>query len=218
MTNTFKIPKTILVHGPSGSGKDTQVDLLAGKFKIEKIGTGEMFREIMKENQEIEKMINAGQFIPSKMTYELLNKWMDNYGEEKNWVFVSVVRTFDQVELFDELLKKYNRELELFVHFSLSEEKSIERMALRKTCSLCGENYHDKYKPEKKENVCDKDGAGLIRRDDDKPESIKRRLEEYNKSVEPILEEYKNRGILVDIDASFTIEEIHEEVLKKLSV
>ena len=216
MTNISKTPKTILAHGPSGSGKDTQIDLIAQKLGIEKIGTGEMFRVLMKENQELEQMINSGQFIPSEMTYELLTGWMKNYDPGKDWIFVSVVRTFDQIELFDNLLKQYDRDLDHFIHFSLSEEKAVERMNLRKICSLCGEIYHDKYKPEKRENICDKDGAELVRRDDDKPEAIKRRLEEYNKSIEPILAEYKQRGILVDIDASLTIEEIHEEVLKKL--
>lgn len=214
MTNTFKPPKTILVHGPSGSGKDTQVDLLLEKFDFEKIGTGEMFRSFVKERKDIAKLINSGNFVPTDLTYELLNKWMENYDLNRSWIFVSVVRTFDQIELFDRLLEKFDRKLDLFIHFSLSPEKAIERMSLRKICSICGENYHEKYKPEKKENICDKDGGHLVKRDDDKPESIRQRLEEYNKTISPILEEYKRRNLLVDIDASFTIEEIHKEVLK----
>ena len=216
MTNTFKKQKTILVHGPSGSGKDTQVDLLIEKFKFEKIGTGEMFRELMKKDKEIKKMINSGQFISSDLTYKLLTKWVEGYDLEKDWIFVSVVRKFDQVELFDKLLKEYGRDLDAFVHFSLSAEKAIERMSLRKVCSVCGENYHEKYKPEKVKGLCDKDGGELIRRDDDKPEAIQKRLSEYDQSIGPILQEYKARGLLIDIDASFTIEEIHEEVLRKL--
>ncbi len=218
MTSISKQPKTILVHGPSGSGKDTQVDLLVEKFGFEKIGTGEMFRSLSEENEEIGGLINSGQFIPSELTYELLGKWMKNYDSKKGWVFVSVVRTFDQIELFDKLLKEYNRQLDLFIHFSLSPEKAIERMSLRKICSVCGENYHDKYKPEKEETVCDKDGGKLLRRDDDKPEAIKKRLEEYDKSIQPIMNEYEKRGLLVDIDAAFTIEEIQKEVMKFLDI
>jgi adenylate kinase len=216
MTNTFKNKKTILVHGPSGSGKDTQVDLLVEKFGFEKIGTGEMFRELMKKDKGIEEMINSGQFIPSELTYELLTEWMKKYDSEKNWIFVSVVRAVDQIQLFDDLLKEYNRDLDAFIHFSLSTEKAIERMSLRKVCSVCGENYHEKYKPEKENNVCDKDGGKLIRRDDDKPEAIQKRLNEYDQSIKPILHEYDSRGLLIDIDASFTIEEIHQEVLRNL--
>ncbi len=216
MINTSKTKKTILVHGPSGSGKDTQVDLLIEKFGFEKIGTGEMFRALMKEDKKIENLINSGQFIPSKLTYELLTNWMQNCNVEKNWVFVSVVRIADQIELFDELLEKYGRKLDMFIHFSLSAEKAIERMSFRKVCKVCGENYHDKYKPEKVKDVCDKDGGELTRRDDDKPEAIRKRLDEYGKSISPILEEYKRREVLIDIDASLTIEEIHEEVLRKL--
>ena len=216
MTNTSKKTKTILVHGPSGSGKDTQVDLLLEKFDFEKIGTGAMFRDLAKKDTGIENMLKSGQFIPSNLTYELLTDWMKNFNSEKSWIFVSVVRVADQIELFDRLLEKYDRKLDTFIHFSLSAEKAIERMSLRKICVVCGENYHDKYKPEKVEDVCDKDGGKLIRRDDDKPEAIKKRLQEYDKTIEPILKEYESRGILIDIDASFTIEEIHKVVLEKL--
>ena len=216
MTNTSKKTKTILVHGPSGSGKDTQVDLLLEKFDFEKIGTGEMFRDLAKKDTGIENMLKSGQFIPSDLTYKLLSDWMKNFNSEKSWIFVSVVRVADQIELFDRLLEKYDRKLDTFIHFSLSAEKAIERMSLRKICVVCGENYHDKYKPEKVEDVCDKDGGKLIRRDDDKPEAIKKRLQEYDKTIEPILKEYESRGILIDIDASFTIEEIHKVVLEKL--
>ncbi len=214
MTNTFKTPKTVLVHGPSGSGKDTQVDLLVDEFGFEKIGTGEMFRALSKQRKDVEDLINSGKFISSELTYKLLEEWMGNYDMKKDWIFVSVVRTEDQIEYFDELLKKYNRNLDYFIHFSLTPEKAIERMSLRKICSNCGENYHSIHKPEKIEGICDKDGGKLVRRDDDKSEAIKNRLLEYEKSITPILKEYKNRNVLVDIDASFTIEEIHVEVLK----
>ena len=216
MTNISKKPKTLLVHGPSGSGKDTQVDFLVEKFGFEKIGTGEMFRALSKERKDISELINSGKFISSELTYELLNEWMKNYDEKKDWIFVSVVRTFDQVELFDALLKKFDRELDNFIHFSLTAEKAIERMSLRKVCVICGENYHEVHKPEKKEGFCDKDGGKLVRRDDDRPEAIRKRLEEYNNSIAPILEEYKRRGILIEIDASPSIEEIHKEVLRVL--
>ncbi len=212
MTNISKKPKTILVHGPSGSGKDTQVDLLVEKFGFEKIGTGEMFRALSKKRKDIADLINSGQFIPSELTYELLEQWVEKYDEKKDWVFVSVVRAEDQIKLFDELLSKFNRDLSFFLHFSLKPEIAVERMSLRKVCSTCGENYHEKYKPEELEGVCDKDGGKLVRRDDDKPESIRKRLEEYDKSINPILKEYGRRKILVDIDASPTIEEIEAEV------
>jgi len=216
MINTSKKPKTILVHGPSGSGKDTQVDLLVEKFGFEKIVTGDMLREAAKTDSELAEQLNSGVFPSSKLTYELLSKWMEDYKTDKDWIFVSVVRKFDQIKFFDELLEKYNRKLDLFIHFSLSPEKAIERMSLRKVCSTCGENYHETHKPEKVKGVCDKDGGKLVRREDDKPESIQKRLEEYDKSISPILKEYEKRNVLVDIDASPSIEEIQKEVLKLL--
>jgi len=215
MTNISKKPRTILVHGPSGSGKDTQVDLLLAKVdSFEKIVTGEMFRSFSESRTDIAELINSGNFVPSKVAYELLTEWVSKYDSQKDWIFVSAVRAFDQIALLDELLQKYDRKVELFIHFSLPAEKAIERMSLRKVCSVCGENYHDKYKSEKVFNVCDKDGGKLVRRDDDRAEAIKKRLSEYEKGIKPILDEYRKRGILVDIDASPSIEEIQEDVLR----
>ncbi len=219
MINTFK--KTILAHGPSGCGKDTQIDLLRESYDFEKIGTGEMFRELLKDEtgkyKEVQDTINKGEFVSSDLTYELLCDWVENYDPEKTWFFVSVVRSFDQVSLLDNLLDEYSRDLDLFLHFKLSEEEAIERMSLRKHCMSCGRIYHDKHYKERKEGICDYDKGELIRRDDDKPEAIKKRLEEYKRTIEPILQEYDSRGILIEVDASPSIREINQELLVVLS-
>ncbi len=216
------MPKTILIHGPSGCGKDTQVDMLLERGGFEKIGTGEMFRKLIEQNhprsEEISSLINSGNLVPSDFAYELLDEWMDNYEQSNHWVFVSVVRAVDQIELLDKLLGKYGRELDAFVHFHLSSENAIGRMSQRKVCSLCGENYHSKFKPEQRKGACDKDNAKLVLRKDDEPESISRRLETYYKAINPILDEYRKRNLLVEIDAAPHIEEVHKMLLEKLKL
>ena len=192
--------KTILFHGPSGSGKDTQVDLLVQKYEFESIGTGEMFRTMYKEG-DIEsikayKYWSKGKLVPNNLVYSMLNRWIKRFDTTKSWAFVSVVRDVGQIPLFDDLLAKNNRTLNAFVHFLLSEEAAIERMSLRKICPNCDTTYHEKYKPEK----------------------IKIRLKEYNETIGPIVETYKNRGILIEIDASPTIEEIHTQLVQKLGL
>ena len=137
---------------------------------------------------------------------------------EKDWIFVSAVRRAEQIPMLDEVLKKYNRTLTTFVHFSLSQEAAIERMALRWVCPKCQKNYHEKYNPEKKKGLCDLDGGELFQREDDKPAIIEERLKQYNETIKPILEEYKKRGILVEIDASPDIKTIHSEVVKRLNI
>lgn len=212
----------VLFHGPSGSGKDTQVDLLVKEYDFEKIGTGEMFRKMYAEGDpdaiEAHSYYSQGHFVPNDLTYKMFERYIDNFDPKKSWAFVSVVRDVGQIPLFDNILEKKNKALDYFIHFVLSEEVAIERRALRWTCPKCEITYHEKYKPEKNKGYCDKCGTKLIQREDDTPQKTRSLLKEYNKTIEPILEEYRSRGILVEIDASPTIEEIHKEVIKVLNL
>lgn len=214
--------RTILFHGPSGSGKDTQVELLVQKYEFENIGTGEMFRRMYKEG-DIESIKayqywSKGQFVPNELTYSMLDRWVRKFDIAKPWAFVSVVRDAGQIPLFDNLLQNNERTLDAVVHFQLSEEKAIERMSLRKICPYCDATYHQKYKPEKVEGYCDKCGTKLIQREDDQPDKIKLRLKEYNRTITPIVETFRQRGILIEIDAAPSIEEIHTQVIARLGL
>lgn len=214
--------KVVIFHGPSGSGKDTQVDLLVEKYEFENIGTGEMFRTMYKEG-DIEgikayQFWSKGQFVPNELVYSMLSKWVKRFDSTKDWAFVSVVRDPGQIEMFDNLLKENNKELNNFVHFTLSEQNAIERMSLRRVCPNCDTTYHVKYKKEAVEGYCDNCGTKLIQREDDQPEKISLRLKEYNRTIAPILEVYKKRGILIEIDATPSIEEIHSQVILKLGL
>ncbi len=214
--------KTILFHGPSGSGKDTQVELLVKNYNFENIGTGEMFREMYSKGDidaiKAHQYWSKGKYVPNKLTYKMLNKWVKNFDQEKHWAFVSVVRDPGQIPLFDEVLQEVNRDLDYFIHFTLSEEEAIERMSLRWVCSNCGATYHEKYKREEVEGYCDRCGTKLSQRVDDRPDRIKSRIREYNRTIEEILSHYKEIGTLIEIDASPSIEEIHEVVVEKLKL
>jgi adenylate kinase len=214
--------KTILFHGPSGCGKDTQVELLVKNFNFENIGTGEMFRRMYSQGDldaiKAHEFWSKGRFVPNELTYKMLKNWVKQFNQDKNWAFVSVVRDPGQIPLFEEVLKDSNKELDHYVHFTLSEEAAIERMSLRWICPNCDATYHEKYKQESVKGYCDKCGTKLVQRVDDQPERIKMRLMEYNRTIEPILKHYKDKGILIEIDASPSIEEIHKEVVEKLGL
>lgn len=214
--------KTILLHGPSGCGKDTQADLLVEKFDFEKIGTGEMFRTMYDmadiDGIKAHEYWGKGIFVSDDITYRMFPKWLSKFNITKNWAFVSVVRSQGQIALFDGVLKELNRPLDAFVHLKLTEAMVIERRSLRWTCPNCGATYHKKYKPEKVDGYCDKCGMKLIQREDDTLKKTKSLYQEYQKTIVPILEEYRNRGILIEIDASPSIEEIHEEIVAKLNL
>jgi adenylate kinase len=213
---------TILFHGPSGSGKDTQAELLVSKFAFENIGTGEMFRKMYARGDidaiKAHAFWSKGAFVPNELVYKMLSKWVEEFDNSKDWLFVSVVRDAGQIPMFDDLLKQKERNLDYFVHFVLGEDAAIERMALRTVCTNCGATYHSKYKKEKVDGYCDNCGTMLTQREDDQPDRIKKRLQEYNRTIGPILEEYRNRGVLLEVDASPSIEEIHENLVKLLNL
>lgn len=214
--------KTILFHGPSGSGKDTQVELLVDRFEIEKIGTGDMFRTMYSEGDidaiKAYEYWYKGKFVPNDLVYKMFPKWLAKFNKEKDWILVSVVRDIGQVPLLDELLNQYGRKLDVFLHLKLSEEMAIERRTLRWTCPRCSSTYHKKYKKEKVEGYCDKCGMKLSQREDDTLERTKSLYSEYQKTITPILQEYSNRGIVKEVDASPSIEEIHQEIIRQLNL
>jgi adenylate kinase len=216
-----QLPEVILVLGPSGSGKDTQIDKLVQKFDYEKIGTGDMFRELYAQKDpdaiEAHQYYSKGIWVPDELVYKLFKKWLKKYDATKKWIFSQVVRTVGQVKRFDNLLQDYEKKIGMVIYFALSKEAAIERMSLRRHCPKCGEEYHLKYVPPKKDGFCDNDGEKLEIRKDDHPEAIKQRIKEFENKTKPILDIYKQREILVEIDAAPSIEKIHKVVLKKLA-
>ncbi|MBP8979323.1 nucleoside monophosphate kinase [Candidatus Dojkabacteria bacterium] len=215
--------RTILFHGPSGCGKDTQVELLVDDYGFQNIGTGDMIRKLFAEGDKdailATEYTTQGKFVPNEIIYnKMFPKWLDRFDNTKHWALVSVVREVGQIEYLDKLLQQKNRKLDMFIHFTLSPETAIERMSVRTYCPSCGMTFHPKFKKEKVQGICDKCNTKLIQRDDDKPEKIKERLREYNRTIEPILDTYRTRGILVEVDAAPSIEEIHKEILEILGL
>jgi adenylate kinase len=212
--------KTVIFHGPSGSGKDTQLDLLAKEIGFVRIGSSDVMRDLRSEEHELAKIADEygkqGKLYPDEIIYGMLDVWLKRLDPDSRWFFVSPVRRSTQINLFEELISKHWRKLDLFVHFQLSEEAAIERMSNRRFCPSCNTTYHKLYKKEEKEGYCNNDNEKLIQRDDDKPEAIKTRLSWYNDDIEPILEEYDKRGLLLNIDASPSINEIHETLIGEI--
>ena len=212
--------KTAIFHGPSGCGKDTQLDLLEKIYKFDRIGVSAVMAALKAENHEAAiraaEYGKRGELYPDELVYEMLDIWVSRLEVDSNWFFGSPVRKGTQIVLFDELLAKHNRELDLFVHFRLSEEAAIERMSLRTYCPKCEATYHSKFKKEEKEGFCNNDGEILLTREDDKPEAIKKRLAWYQDDIDPILSEFEKRGILLEIDAAPSIEVIHKDLVQKM--
>ncbi|KKR05660.1 MAG: Adenylate kinase [candidate division WS6 bacterium GW2011_GWF2_39_15] len=212
--------KTYLFHGQAGAGKDTQVEMILKKYDVERIATGEMMRKMKEEGDpyavEVFKKVAQGIWPNPEETFTLFAQWIKRFDPKKDWILVSVARYVDQIPFLDKVLTDVGRKLDKVIHFTLTEGKALERLAGRKICSNCQGTFHPTFKPEKIEGICDLCGGKLEVREDDKPESIKKRFEQYAVSIKPYVEEFNKRGILIEIDASPSIEEIHKEVLKHL--
>lgn len=210
----------LLFIGPSGSGKDTQAEQLVSDFNFHRVSTGDLMRDISDGDKEIQQLIRKSMdegFLADNFVFGLLQIYLFNTSSE-NLVLSGAVRRDTQIDLLDFALMKANKKLDKVVYFELSDEEAINRMSNRYRCPECLTNYNLKSDPPREEGKCDKDGAALTRREDDNPESIKKRLEDFHKDNNEIISEYEKRGILVKVDASKDIEEVKKELLEKLAL
>jgi adenylate kinase family enzyme len=220
--------RTYLIHGPAGCGKDTQVDLIIDKFpSFQKIGTGEMFRSMLTNNMpfhpeayDAHTYWSVGKPVPSVLTYSMLEYWLRHkFDPSKDWFFVSTVRSFDQVKLLDDLLGIFGRKLDKFIHLKLNSGDVVARLSVRTYCMKCQTTYSPNSKQEVNKGFCDNDGQKLVTREDDLPAAIERRLKtQYLDTIADIENEYQNRGILVEVDATPDIETIRKDLWEKLGL
>lgn len=208
----------LIFFGPSGSGKDTQAEMLVEKFNYSRISTGDLLREISQGDRDIhtyvKESMNQG-FLEDEFVYGLLQIYL-RFKQADNLIMSGVVRKESQVELLDKVLTKINQKVDLAIYFELTDEAAVERMAGRLYCPNCKANFHKKFNPPKVDNICDICGSSLITRADDNEESIKRRLADFHKDNAAIMAAYESRGVLVKLDASKNIEDVHKDLLTVL--
>ncbi len=211
----------LLFIGPSGSGKDTQAQMLADKYGFKVTSTGNVFREVAiskkKEALEVKSYIDKGEWVPDKLVYSLLEEYLEKQGADK-LILTGAVRTIAQVSLLDGMLERLGKSLDKVVYFALSSDEAVKRLSGRRVCPVDKSNYHIVFKPSKVEGKCDLCGADLVQREDDRPEAIRRRLEQFEKENDPILDEYSERGILEEIDAAPPIEDIFAVLERRLGL
>lgn len=210
----------LLFIGPSGSGKDTQAEFLEDKFQFLRVSTGDLMRDISEGDHEIQQLIrksmNEG-FLADNFVFGLMQIYLSDMKADKI-IFSGAVRKETQVELLDFTLFKVEKKLDKVIYFDISDEEAVTRMSGRLYCPYDNTNYHLVYNPPKRVDTCDQCGGKLERRDDDNPEAIKARLVDFHKDNEAILDLYEKRGILIKIDASKSIDEVHQEVMKALEL
>ncbi len=204
--------------GLPGAGKGTQAALLAEKYNIPHISTGDMFREAVKQQTELGKKakeyMDAGELVPDQVTIGIVRERLAQDDCRRGFILDGFPRTIAQAEALEEVLQELNRELDLALLIDVPEEELVERLTGRRVCQNCGATYHVKFDPPEVEGICDECGGRLEQRDDDKPETVKKRLEVNREKTEKMVNFYSSRGILTEIDARGEIEDIQDKIIR----
>ncbi|MBN1616288.1 MAG: adenylate kinase [Spirochaetales bacterium] len=190
----------LIFLGPPGAGKGTLAALVAETYKIPHISTGEIFREAIREKTplglKVQAIIDAGQLVSDDITIELVRERLAKGDAQKGFILDGFPRTIPQAEALAGIVA-----VEHAVNFDIADEAVVERLSGRRVCKVCSQNYNTLYMKPKKEGVCDKCGGDLYIREDDKVESITKRLEVYRKQTAPLIDYYRKKEKLIDIDA-----------------
>lgn len=206
----------IVLLGPPGAGKGTQGELLAERCEIPRYSTGDMFRAAVEQGSElgrrVESYLDAGDLVPDEIALRVADKAIGS--AESGFILDGFPRTLEQARGLEELLEKRDRRLNLVVYFDIAEEELVRRLAGRRICGSCGAVFNVHSDPPETEGVCDRCGGGLEIREDDREETVRRRLRVYRENTAPLLDWYRARPIpLKEIDAGRSVEEVFEGLL-----
>ena len=208
--------------GAPGAGKGTQAKKIAEKCGIPHISTGDIFRANIKNGTELGKKaktyMDQGLLVPDELVCDLVVDRIQQDDCKKGYILDGFPRTIPQAESLDKALQAIGEKMDYAIDVEVPDENIVKRMGGRRACVGCGATYHLVYAPTKKEGICDACGGELILRDDDKPETVQKRLGVYHEQTQPLIDYYKNQGILREVDGSVDMEDVFKEILNILGV
>ena len=206
----------VIMLGAPGAGKGTQAKMIADEYGIPHISTGDIFRANIKNGTELGKKaktyMDKGELVPDALVVDLI---MDRFKQDdcKNgYVLDGFPRTIPQAEALDAALEKNGEHVDFAVDIEVPDENIIARMGGRRACVGCGATYHVRYNPPKVEGICDVCGQKLILRDDDKPETVKNRLNVYHTQTQPLIDYYKKKNILKTVDGTQDMNKVFADI------
>ncbi len=197
----------LIFLGPPGAGKGTIASRICAELNIPHISTGDLFRKAIKNQTElgkkVQQIIESGDLVPDALTVALVKERLNNPDVENGYILDGFPRTIVQADS----LAKFS-EVDAVINFTITDDQVINRLSGRRMCTNCGEGYHIRTVKPQQEGICDKCGGELITRPDDTPEAIKNRLSVYYDSTEPLIDYYKNKNILRDVDGSGSVDAV----------
>ena len=210
----------IIMLGAPGAGKGTQAKKIAGRYKIPHISTGDIFRANIKSNTQLGKKakeyIDKGLLVPDELVVDLVVDRLAQDDAKNGYILDGFPRTIPQAEALTRALAEKNEEIDYAINIEVADEAIINRMVGRRACLACGGTYHTQFNPTKVDGVCDACGGELILRDDDKPETVKKRLEVYHKQTKPLIDYYTKAGKIVEIDGTLEMAEVFDAIIEIL--
>ena len=210
----------IIMLGAPGAGKGTQAKKIAAKYDIPHISTGDIFRANIKNGTELgnkaKTYMDQGLLVPDELVVDLVVDRVQQDDCKNGYVLDGFPRTIPQAEALDKALAEFGDKIDYAIDVNVPDENIVKRMGGRRACVGCGATYHLVYAPTKTEGICDVCGQQLVLRDDDKPETVKKRLDVYHNQTQPLIEYYKKAGVLAEVDGTLDMEEVFQAIVRIL--
>ncbi|MEG1143934.1 MAG: adenylate kinase [Clostridium sp.] len=212
----------IIMLGAPGAGKGTQAKKIAEKYQIPHISTGDIFRANIKKGTELgmkaKAFMDQGLLVPDEVTIGMLLDRIHMADCENGYVLDGFPRTIPQAESLTKALSEIGEKIDYAIDVDVPDENIINRMSGRRACPTCGATYHTLFAPPKKAGICDVCGSTLVLRDDDKPETVQKRLSVYHEQTQPLIAYYKKAGVLVSVDGTQAMDAVFQSILDTLGV
>ena len=210
----------IIMLGAPGAGKGTQAKQIADKYSIPHISTGDIFRANLKAGTELGKKakeyMDQGLLVPDELTCDLVMDRIAQDDCQNGFVLDGFPRTIPQAEALDAALTKINQKMDYAIDVDVPDDNIINRMSGRRACLNCGATYHIVSIPTKVEGVCDRCGNSVVLRDDDQPETVKKRLNVYHEQTQPLIDYYNGKNVLVEVDGTKDMKDVFGDIVKIL--
>lgn len=210
----------IVMLGAPGAGKGTQAKMIAAKYEVPHISTGDIFRANIKNGTELGKKakeyMDQGLLVPDELTVDLVIDRLSQDDCGKGYILDGFPRTIPQAQALDAALSKLGEKMDYAIDVDVPDENIVNRMSGRRACTGCGATYHIVHNPSKKGDICEVCGETLILRDDDKPETVQKRLTVYHEQTQPLIDYYTQQGILKTVDGTQDMNDVFTDVTKIL--